>query len=802
MNRVVILALILGVSGNLGHPMESPSASSAFLSKTNKYQTSEPAPRILGRNRDNGDDEEVDRAKRSSGSTVPLVVFQNGVPTIVKHDDGTPVMLGEDDQNNIEVTKREAEQAETTEDGQPIELLNDDGTPVVYKENQNRQKRSFNEDFFDDFVELGGDEFSFGTPNFHRTKRDTIQTTTGIPLVVFQDGQLKVVKKSDGSPLTIEEAEGLAGNKARVKRSPGRKGRRGGKRGRVNISIEEHVFVLKPTHGHGHGGYGHHHGHGHDHHFVNKSKINKTVDQVYIYRFKARSTGLFLVVGKLSIRSHLVTKATETITGLLGFSFFQRLKRSELVFELKDSGIHFIHNLPALELLFSGQGCRERPKGHDGDESNKDLAGLWSDFNGLLHNLNGVLRASRTEATIEPVKKSIEVTSDPAFESEPEANMRELVKKDSGLQSLVQGRPVEDGLEYPAKISSLEGVESGQDTGASHATEDIGSGSLHHGHEAFVLEDLHTAVQGVLVLHGGTGGHHHATTDGVNGIGHETGGHGHTPAQDEGEEHAGVVTQKDGLQGIVKTEVHATVDEDTHAGDDETAVQSGDTVRGQSLPVDVDESVELALATLLAALGVVSQTSTGIIQRVDEGQRHGTGKSSGQDVLAELLDIGGVLLSGEHALDGVLEGEVQGLCGEVSQHIGQVASPESVQAFIGQGATGAVHDTVVGLVQHALLQHLTLVLDQQLDTLNGGGSGLGHACSHTRQHEALEEAQLSSTFLVGHLDLGCFNELNRRTARQREDGERATKTKSGHTPINPPILPSTSITIMLRVVRK
>ncbi|XP_059078500.1 uncharacterized protein LOC131876971 [Tigriopus californicus] len=429
MNRVVILALILGVSGNLGHPMESPSASSAFLSKTNKYQTSEPAPRILGRNRDNGDDEEVDRAKRSSGSTVPLVVFQNGVPTIVKHDDGTPVMLGEDDQNNIEVTKREAEQAETTEveipilafnedgqpmellnddgtpviykenqnrqkrsfnedffddfvelggdehahefapdfhrkkreaeqaetteveipilafnedgqpmellnddgtpviykenqnrqkrsfnedffddfvelggdehahefapdfhrkkreaeqaetteveipilafneDGQPIELLNDDGTPVVYKENQNRQKRSFNEDFFDDFVELGGDEFSFGTPNFHRTKRDTIQTTTGIPLVVFQDGQLKVVKKSDGSPLTIEEAEGLAGNKARVKRSPGRKGRRGGKRGRVNISIEEHVFVLKPTHGHGHGGYGHHHGHGHDHHF-------------------------------------------------------------------------------------------------------------------------------------------------------------------------------------------------------------------------------------------------------------------------------------------------------------------------------------------------------------------------------------------------------------------------------------------------------------------------------------------------------------------------------------------------------
>lgn len=304
----------------------------------------------------------------------------------------------------------------------------------------------------------------------------------------------------------------------------------------------------------------------------------------------------------------------------------------------------------------------------------------------------------------------------------------------------------------PLDVESLEGVESGQDTGTSHATEDIGSGSLHHGHETFVLEDLHAAVHGVLVLHGGTGGHHHATTDRVNGVGHETSGDGHTPTQDEGQEHVGVVTQKDGLQGIVQTEVHASVDEDTHARDDETAVQSGDTVGSQGLPVDIDETVELALATLLAALGVVSQTGTGIIQRIDESQRHGPRASSGQNVLAELLSIGGVLLGGEHTLDRVLEGKVQGLRGEISEHVGQVASPEGVQTLIGQGTPGAVHDTVVGLVQNALLQHLALVLDQQLDTLNGRGGRLGHACSHTGKHKALEEAQLRSTFLVGHFD--------------------------------------------------
>ena len=68
----------------------------------------------------------------------------------------------------------------------------------------------------------------------------------------------------------------------------------------------------------------------------------------------------------------------------------------------------------------------------------------------------------------------------------------------------------------PADVHGLELVESCQDTGASHSSQDVGSGSLHHGHEALVLQDLDSAVDGSLVLDTGTSrGHHHTSPDGV-----------------------------------------------------------------------------------------------------------------------------------------------------------------------------------------------------------------------------------------------------------------------------------------------
>ena len=63
---------------------------------------------------------------------------------------------------------------------------------------------------------------------------------------------------------------------------------------------------------------------------------------------------------------------------------------------------------------------------------------------------------------------------------------------------------------------------------------------------------------------------------------------------------------------------------------------------------------------------------TAVVERVDKCEREGSCDTTGQDVLGELLILRGVLGGLEHGLDCVLEGEVQGLCGEVTDDVGHV----------------------------------------------------------------------------------------------------------------------------------
>ena len=51
--------------------------------------------------------------------------------------------------------------------------------------------------------------------------------------------------------------------------------------------------------------------------------------------------------------------------------------------------------------------------------------------------------------------------------------------------------------------------------------------------------------------------------------------------------------------------------------------------------------------------------------------------------------------------------------------------------------------------QSYLLNHLILVLDEKLHSLDGGSGGLGHTRGHAGQHEVLDEPQL---LLVSHVD--------------------------------------------------
>jgi len=298
----------------------------------------------------------------------------------------------------------------------------------------------------------------------------------------------------------------------------------------------------------------------------------------------------------------------------------------------------------------------------------------------------------------------------------------------------------------PCDVDRLELVETSQDTGTSNTTEDVSSSSLHHGHEALVLEDLHSAVNGALVLDSATGGHHHPPSDSINGVGHQTGGDGNSPTKEEGSSNTGILSQKDGLQRVIQTKVHTSVDEDTDGRDDETSVQTLDTVGLHSLDVDVDETIELSLTTL--ALHVVGQPGTSIVKGVYEEEGHSTSNTTASNVGGKLHVLRSILGGLECSLDPVLEGKVQSLGGEVSQDVSEISSPEGVDTLCLENSGGTVNNTSIGFVQTTLLDHLSLVLHQQLNSLNGSGGGLGHTGGNTREHKVLSKSKLISGHFV------------------------------------------------------
>merc|ERR1719422_1809439 len=63
----------------------------------------------------------------------------------------------------------------------------------------------------------------------------------------------------------------------------------------------------------------------------------------------------------------------------------------------------------------------------------------------------------------------------------------------------------------PGDVNLLELVETSQHTSTSNTSQDVGSSTLHQGHEALRLDNLHTAIDGALVLDSLARGHHHAT---------------------------------------------------------------------------------------------------------------------------------------------------------------------------------------------------------------------------------------------------------------------------------------------------
>lgn len=181
-------------------------------------------------------------------------------------------------------------------------------------------------------------------------------------------------------------------------------------------------------------------------------------------------------------------------------------------------------------------------------------------------------------------------------------------------------------LEGLAEKQDLELIIDGQHTGTGNTTQDVGTSTLEQGLDALLGDDLLEGVEGRGVLDGLTGGHHHAPADSVEGVRGDTGTGGDGPTKSErGKEVALEGTDEDDrLDGVVHAEVQTTVDDNTGDGGTEATVQTSDTVGGEGLAVDVNQTVELRSTTSLGGLAVVGQTSTGVVERVDEQQGGGT----------------------------------------------------------------------------------------------------------------------------------------------------------------------------------
>merc|ERR1712183_824715 len=178
----------------------------------------------------------------------------------------------------------------------------------------------------------------------------------------------------------------------------------------------------------------------------------------------------------------------------------------------------------------------------------------------------------------------------------------------------------------PLNVQFLELVKSSQHTSTSNTSENVGTGSFHHGHEPFILHNLDTTVDGAFVLNSTTRGHHHASSDGVNRIGHKSSSNGNTPAKKEGQANISTVTKEYGLESVKHAKVHATVDEDTNSGDGETSVQALDTIRFEALHIDINETIKLALTAL--TLGIIGKPGSCIVKRVYKQKGHSTSSTA------------------------------------------------------------------------------------------------------------------------------------------------------------------------------
>jgi hypothetical protein len=284
-----------------------------------------------------------------------------------------------------------------------------------------------------------------------------------------------------------------------------------------------------------------------------------------------------------------------------------------------------------------------------------------------------------------------------------------------------------------------------EDESGTDGAECVGTSPLEEGGGPLLGHDLPEAVHGAAVhplLLGLLRLHLQAAADRVEGVAGVAGRDGRELRAAElggGAEHValvllvGVVAR----QGVEQAEVDPAVRDDAHDRDAHAVVEAAD-----AGPLDgLCEAVHQAAELLLADADVGGEAGPGVIQGVDDHETTGSRQTARGHVDGEKLEKFGVLVRlREHGLDGVLEGEVEGLRGEVADDVRHVAAPEGLDALLPRDAGEAVHDAgVAGHLPADDLRVGVLRLDEELHSLDGGRAGLGDGAGHAPGHEVDQE---------------------------------------------------------------
>ena len=116
------------------------------------------------------------------------------------------------------------------------------------------------------------------------------------------------------------------------------------------------------------------------------------------------------------------------------------------------------------------------------------------------------------------------------------------------------------------------------------------------------------------------------------------------------------------LDRIVQPEVQTTVHNDSNTRDVKPTVKPSNTIRLESLAVDINKTIELPFTSSLGCLGIIGQPCPRIVKGVHEKQGGSTSSTTRGKVASKPLPVTiPVLLEVEEPLEVVLECEVQGL---------------------------------------------------------------------------------------------------------------------------------------------